>query len=152
MSDEIPNGESPKAGPPKRQRSSGGPVHGGKGNRNAIRHGLRAGKLPDDCAHVENQCNAMRRQLEDAVIAARGEVTLLDAANIQTALKWERHGALALRWMRIKAGALKPMEQLQFSREIAKASTERDRALAALRLDAKPEPISLTAYLEKRCN
>lgn len=107
----------------------------GKGNRNALRHGLKAGALPAGCKHVEHQCNALRRQLEDAVIAIRGEISLVDAANIQTAIKWERHGALALRWLRVKGSGLKPMETLQFSREIAKASTERDKALAALRLD-----------------
>jgi len=106
-----------------------------KGNRNNMRHGLRAGKLPVDCQHVEIQCNMLRRQLEDAVIAARGEVNLVDAANIQTALKWERHGALALRWLRVSGDKLKPVEQLTFSREIARASTERDKALAALKLD-----------------
>lgn len=105
------------------------------GNRNSMRHGLRAGKLPHDCQHVEIQCNLLRRQLEDAVVTARGEVTLLDAANIQTAIKWERHGALALRWLRVQGDQLKPTDQLTFSREIARASTERDKALAALKLD-----------------
>src|SRR5205085_2442552 len=106
---------------------------GRQGNRNAMRHGLKAGKLPVDCAYIEIACNALRRQLEDAVLAARGEVTLLDAASIQTSVKWERHAALALRWLRVKGNELKLVEQLTFSREIARASTERDKALAALK-------------------
>ena len=106
-----------------------------KGNRNGIRHGLTAGKLPLDCAHVEHNCGALRRQLEDAVMVARGQVTLLDAANITTAVKWERHGQLALRWLRVSGEKLKPTDQLTFSREIARASTERDKAIALLKLD-----------------
>jgi hypothetical protein len=126
--------ETPTPEPPKAATKRGAKP----GNRNNLRHGLRAGKLPLDAAHVENQCNALRRTLEDAVLAARGAVTLTDAANVATATKWERHGALCLRWLR-KAKDLKPLEQLTFSREIAKASTERDKAIALLRLDRDPD-------------
>ncbi len=119
-----------------------------KGSANAMRHGLRAGKLPKDAKYIEWQMNSLRRELEAAVIAVKGEVNLLDAATIQTAVKWERHGALALRWLRVEGDKLKPTERLHFSREIARASTERDKALAALGLDVKPEPIDLTTYLQ----
>lgn len=106
-----------------------------EGNRNAMRHGLKAGQLPKDAKYIEHRLNAFRRQLEDVVIANRGEVSLTDAAAIQTCLRWERHAYLAQRWL-VKAGdSLKPTERLQFSREIARASTERDKALAALKLD-----------------
>src|SRR4051794_40716061 len=92
---ETPMTETPESETGKARRG------GQKGNRSSLRHGLFAGKLPLGCQHVENACNALRRQLEDAVVAIRGEVGLLDAANIQTAIKWERHGALALRWLRV---------------------------------------------------
>lgn len=119
-----------------------------KGNRNGLRHGMKAGKLPADCQYIEIRMNKFRRELEDAVINVKSEIGLIDAANIQTAMKWERHGALALRWLRTQVDKLKPTEQLQFSREIAKASTERDKAIALLGLDAKPEPILLKDYME----
>jgi hypothetical protein len=120
---------------PKRFCGKPGRSGPAKGNVNAIRHGLTAGKLPKDCQHVEIKINGLRRTLERAVIEAKGEVSLLDAATIQTACKWERHGALALRWL-VKAGeSLKPLECLKFSEAIAKASAERDRALQALRID-----------------
>lgn len=114
-----------------------------RGNTNAmshglnanLRHGLKAGKLPKDCRYIENQLYGLRRKLEAAVVAAKGDVSLPDAACIQTAIKWERHGALALRWLRLEEANLKPTERLAFSREIARASTERDRALQALGLD-----------------
>jgi hypothetical protein len=143
---ETPNGDTPNGetrdGEPRPAYGKGSGFQGKKGrsgppigNRNNMRHGLKAGKLPVDCAHIEHQLNALRRQLEDKVMEARGEVTMLDAANIQTAIRWERHSALALRWLRVAADKLKPTDQLTFSREIAKASTERDKALAVLGLD-----------------
>jgi len=104
-------------------------------NRNSVRHGLTAGKLPKGCQHIENTLNSFRRQVEDLVLAAKGSVSMGDAAAIQTALRWERHGALALRWLTKRGDELKPLDQLAFSREIAKASTERDKALASLGLN-----------------
>jgi len=116
--------------------------------RATIRHGLKAGQLPQGCKYIEIRLNIFRRRLEDAVLQTKGNVSLVSAAAIQTALRWERHGALAQRWLRLKANELKPAELLQFSREIARASTERDRALAMLDLDVKPELITLTKYLD----
>ncbi|MFH1923413.1 MAG: hypothetical protein ABIP48_26420 [Planctomycetota bacterium] len=79
--------------------------------------------------------NQFRRSLEDMVLEVKGRVSMLDAALIQSSLRWERHGALAQRWLRLEGDKLKPMEKLAYSREIAKASSERDKALAAMDLD-----------------
>src|SRR5262249_36101325 len=99
------NGERPKyfgfpgtPGVGKKGRS--GPP---RGNRNGMRHGLAAGQLPADAKYIEYRLNDFRVRLEDAVMEARGEVTIMDAACINTCLKWERHSALALRWL-VKAG------------------------------------------------
>ena len=131
------NGEKVALSPAFRgvKGKSGPPI----GNRNGMRHGLTAGKLPLSCKYLENQINRLRRDLEDRVMTLKGEVSILDAANIQTVCKWERHGGLALRWLRIEAENLKPSDRLNFSREIAKASSERDKAIACLGLDAKPQ-------------
>jgi hypothetical protein len=100
---------------------------------------------------VENRLNAFRRQLEDQILALRGEITLLDAANIQTAIRWERHGCLAQHWLRKAGTKLKPMDQLNFSREIARASTERDRALERLSLVKDTTQDAIDAlYIESR--
>ena len=106
-----------------------------KGSINAIRHGLTAGKLPRDAKYVEVKMNLFRREVESACLASKGKITLTDAAFIQTALKWERHAALALRWLNKAYDEMSPAERLNFSREIAKASTERDKAIKALNLD-----------------
>lgn len=120
---------------PVRQEQRGGAPKGNSNGSGNVRHGLKAGKLPKDAKYIETQCNILRRQLEGAVLEARGEVSLVDAASVQTALKWERHGALCLRWLRLEGDKLKPLERMQFSREIARASTERDKSIAALGLD-----------------
>ncbi len=104
-------------------------------NRNAIRHGLKAGQLPADAKYIEVRLNIFRRKLEDAVLAERDTVTLQDAARIQSVLRWERHAALAQRWLTKAGDDLKPVDRLKFSEAIAKASTERDKALAGLKLD-----------------
>ncbi len=108
-----------------------------KGNSNALRHGLKCGKLPADAKYVENRLNAFRRTLEAAVIDNKGEVNLQDAASIQTCIRWERHACLAQRWLNKMQDELKPEQRLNFSREIARASAERDKAIAALQLGAK---------------
>lgn len=125
------------ATPKKPAHKQGSPgKHGAPvGNKNAIRHGLRAGSLPKDCKHVEIACNRLRRELEDECLRVKGEVNLQDAACIATALRWERHGALCLRWLRLRGGELKPAEFIKFSESIARASAERDRAIRLLELN-----------------
>jgi hypothetical protein len=104
-------------------------------NRNALRHGLRGtGKLPRELAYLENKLNCFRRLLEDTVLAAKGEINLCDASAVNTALKWEKHGALAQRWLTTQYAELKPADRLTFSREVARASAERDKAIAALNI------------------
>lgn len=126
--------DTPENASPKARKRGGQPC-----NRNGLRHGLKAGKLPKDALHVEITTNRLRRQLEDAVLAARGAVSLTDASLIQSAVRWERHSALANRWLRMKSAELRPTELMAFSREVARASSERDKAIALLRLDLEPE-------------
>ena len=104
-------------------------------NRGTIRHGLTASLLPKDAKHIQNRMNAFRRNVEDAVLEAKGDVSLIDAAHIQTAMRWERHALLAQRWLNKKYDEFTPETFMGFSREIAKASAERDKALDTLRID-----------------
>ena len=120
-----------------------------RNNRNAIRHGLKASTLPKDCRYIEVRLNIFRRRLEDALLAAKGQVTMTDAANIQTCLRWERHAALAQRWLTKQYKELKPTDKLAFSREIARASTERDKALANLQLDRDAKDSVLDALYSR---
>ena len=129
------NGKSKKRGAPK-------------DNRNNMRHALRSGRLPKDAKYIEHRLNQFRRFLEDAVVAIHGKVSIHHAAAIQTSMRWERHACLAHRWLVKQWEELKPEQRLHFSREIAKASTERDKALKDLELGTEPEPLSLANYIE----
>ena len=119
------------------------------GNTNAIRHGLKGSKLPTECKYIEHGVNALRRQLETALMDLRGEVTIVDAAHVNTACKWERHSRLAAHWLRRQTGKLSPTDVLKFSEAIARASDNRDRAIVALGLDAPPKPLDLHTYLQQ---
>jgi predicted KAP-like P-loop ATPase len=74
--------------------------------------------------------------LERAVLDRRGEVDVFAAAVIQSAMRWERHALLAQKWLRITPD-LDPDQKLAFSREIARASSERDKCLRLLGLDVR---------------
>ena len=137
--------EKPKGTP------TGKKPHGGqKGNRNSIRHGLKAGKLPKDAQYIEVRLNVFRRNLEDAVMQAWGEVTLECAAAIQTALRWERHAALCQRWLTKEEKKLTLDQKITYSREIARASAERDKAIAFLELDNDEETDLIDALYSRK--
>lgn len=118
-----------------KDRTSGAPGE----NRNAIRHGLMAGRLPKGAGYVRRETDQLRTLIENAVAAANGgEISLNDAACIQTAIRWERHALLAQRWLRLEAETLTPDQRLAFSRDVARASAERDKCLKSLGLDVRP--------------
>jgi len=117
-------------------------------NRGWVRHGLACGKLPKGCEYVERRINAFRLQLEQAVMQAKGTVSIADAAAINSACKWERHGMLATRWLRQEMDNLSAADRLRFSAEIAKASDRRDKAIRALGLDKKPDPLATLYRIE----
>jgi len=127
--------ETPVNGTPRVKRGAR------PGNANTMRHGLKAGKLPADAKFIEIRLNIVRRELEAAVVAVKGQVSIPDAAAIQTCIRWERHAALAQRWLTKQYDELKPEQRLTFSREIARASSERDKALAALGLDRQADDL-----------
>lgn len=103
-------------------------------NCNATRHGLSTGNLPKGCGYIKRTTNQLRNAVEDAVVEAHGEITLEDAAVIQTAIRWERHALLAQRWLRRETASLTPDQYLAFSRDIARASSERDKCIKLLGL------------------
>jgi hypothetical protein len=126
--------DSPSDDSPKKRRPGGQP--GNENARGKLRHGLRAGKLPPRLQYIEHRINDFRRQLEDAVSERKGEVSIIDAAGINSACKWERHGLLAQHWLRKEADNLSAGDRLKFSEAIAKASDARDKNIRSLGLDA----------------
>ena len=125
----------------KDNRFCGKPGRSGPpGNANAARHFMVSGKLPAKLRYIEYRINHFRRNLETAVTEAKGEVSIVDAAAINSAAKWERHGLLAQHWLRNEAENLSASDRLRFSEAIAKASDKRDANLRALGLDAEAPP------------
>jgi hypothetical protein len=104
------------------------------GSRNAMRHGLKSSALPKGCWRIEARLNALRRTLEDHTYDTHGEVGLLHALAISTAVRWERHAALSARWLRLQGENMSDGDRLAYSRDVARASSERDKAVASLNL------------------
>jgi hypothetical protein len=145
---DTPMAESPKNGSPKARFGKDQPQHycgkrgrsgPAKGNANAMRHGMRGGKLPAGCQYIEQRVNSLRRQVEAAIVEAKGEIGIVDAAAVNSILKWERHGLLAAHWLRKEADKLSAADRLRFSEAIAKASDARDRNIRSLGLDVKDD-------------
>ncbi len=126
------------AKPPENQSKGGAPA----GNRNAMTHGLTAirinlSRLPPGCRYIEAAANRVRCCLEAHIIEARGVVGLYDAALIQSACRWEEHSQLCARWLRLADAKLSHADRLHYSREYARASSERDKCLKALGMGSK---------------
>lgn len=132
----APDKPAPK---PKPRFGKGQPAHycGKKGrsgpplgNTNNLRHGLTSANLPKRLRYVYHRMCALRRTLEAAVIATKGQVSLGDAALIQTACRWERAAQLhEARYRR------EPDKYTDSPDKAAKASESRDHAVERLRLD-----------------
>lgn len=105
------------------------------GNTNHVAHGLYGVGLPKGAQRVGRRINAFRRSLCEAVEEAAGRIDLHAAATIDSACQWLRHGLLAARWLRLEHDRLTLDQRLTFSREVAKAATERDRCIRQLHLD-----------------
>jgi hypothetical protein len=123
------------------ERNHNAPASGGAplGNRNNQRHGMRGSGLPKGCGHIRAATNVFRRQIESEVLAARGEITLVDSAYVNTAFRAERHAQLAMRWLTLEAENMSPADRLAYSREVVTASIARDKAIAALNLPRRPD-------------
>ena len=112
-----------------------------EGNTNRATHGLRSdvafraklGNLPPAWRQAGRHASELRNALEDGVLATHGSISITQALLISTAARWERHAGLALRWLRENPG-MELKDRLEFSREVAKASEARDKAVKQLGL------------------
>jgi hypothetical protein len=126
--------ETPADGAGATCNNGGAPVE----NQNATQHGRWStlGSLPPGCTHIRKLCAKLRNQLEQAVTAEHGEVSLLSAATIQTAVRHERHAQLAQKWLKDNPD-INVETRLAISRDIASASEKRDKCLRLLNIDRK---------------
>jgi hypothetical protein len=108
-------------------------------NANSMQHGKRSrrliplGALPPGCQHIRKVCSILRAQLEAVVVDQLNEVSIVSAATINTAIRFERHAQMAGKWLR-EHPELPVDTRLAISRDIAKASAERDRCIRLLGL------------------
>ncbi len=107
------------------------------GNQNAAKHGLRMAlpRLPRGCDHVRRQVEVLRQTLEASLEARSVEVGPYEAACIAACCKWQRHGSLAAKWLRQRAGEMSDADRLKYSAEVAKASDAVVRHMAAMGLN-----------------
>jgi hypothetical protein len=98
------------------------------------RHGMIWAALPRGCGWIRTVATKFRRSLEEAVVEARGGLTLLDAATIDSATRWQTSALVCGRWLRLHEATMSHLERLQFIREIARFGSERDKCLRQLRL------------------
>jgi hypothetical protein len=114
--------------------------------RGRARRMLAVGTLPKGCAWIKSLVSQFSRALHAEVIKRKGRVDLYDAAAIQSALRFEQHALLVQRWLRLNADTMSHADRLAYSREIARASSERDKCLRSLGLDVDEKQAMLDAF------
>ncbi len=109
------------------------------GNRNRTTHGRRGflalGTLPKGAAYIRRCIGQLRAECEAAVIEAKGQLNLTDAATCQSVARHEGRALLAVRWLRQRGSEMSDSERLGYLRELGNATDARDRAIRSLRLD-----------------
>ena len=120
----------------------------GRNNRNALRHGLRCGKLPKGAEYIELQRNAVRVALEDAVRACKGErISIDDAGYIFAACDGYRQSKQSAHWLRKGGDKLKTADRERHSDGVAKGVDRFIKYLSKLNLDRDSnETIIQTLY------
>jgi hypothetical protein len=110
-----------------------------KERRERFRHGLflPGNNLPGQ-GYISKQLNLFRRALEDEVLNTKGQIGVLDAALVNTAVEWARHGMRCAYWLEESYDTFKPSERVEHSAWVAKACDARDKAIKALDLSAEP--------------
>src|SRR5580704_1541002 len=108
-----------------RKRTGGAP----DGNANALKNGLRCGKFPPGSEYLIKQVASFRKVAEAAILDARGQLGFYETSLLQTAIEHYSHGLRVRRWLRVGWNDLNLDQRLAYSREIARAFSERDKVL-----------------------
>jgi hypothetical protein len=111
---------------------------------------MQGNRLPPGTEYVERRVNALRRKLETIVVELKGTISVIDAAAIQGALRWERYACLAAHWLRKEASTLSASDRLRFAEAMAKGGDNRDRNIRLLGLDRDEEDTLLTDLYSRK--
>lgn len=127
------------------QDRGGAPI----GNANALKHGLRCGRLPAGCGHIGNAISMFRRTLETESLSVHGELSILHRALINSACRHEQRAQLLQRWLRKEAGTLKTMDKATLLAQQSAATDQRDKCLERLGLDRDESEHVLATFYTK---
>jgi hypothetical protein len=119
-------------------------------NRARYRHGLRSNRSPADATFIDVATDELRRNVEDAVVAAKGGVSLPDAFVVNSVIRHESRAQKIAHYLRSADGLkLGVMDRCQLLAQLSDATDRRDRAVRLLNLDTcnefKPWLVPVTA-------
>lgn len=97
---------------------------------------LSLGTLPQTMRRHTQRIRKYRRALEAAVIEAKGGVSTLDSHLIDEAATSEMHSAVCLWLLRSRLDKMTPSDITRCSEQILKSRRARNKAVAALKIDA----------------
>lgn len=110
-------------------------LNGLKSGANLDASRLVVGNLPRELLGTQREARAYRRDLESAVIAAKGNISVPDGHLIDTAAAATLHCSVCRWLLRTKIKTMKPADILNCTGAMVKAKTQRDAAVRALELD-----------------
>ncbi len=121
-----------------------------KGSINAAKNGTRLarltlGELPRTMRRQTAAARAYRRDLEQAVLDAKGEVNATDAHLIDEASSAEVHASVCRWLLRTRLDKMTVGDVARCSEQIVKAKASRNRAVERLGLDRDHREDMLTA-------
>jgi hypothetical protein len=121
-----------------------------RGNLNAQKAGkhsfLALGSLPKGASYVRRCMGSLRKVFEQAVLAKRGEISPVEAALINSAVRHEGAAMLLTRWLRKGADTMTDSDRLAYLRDIGRETDRRDKCLKSLRLDGADSNIIAALY------
>jgi hypothetical protein len=113
---------------------------------NALKHGgrlvvrLNLGELPTPMRRQTASARAYRRELEQFVVTAKGQVDLESAHWIDEACCAEIHSSICRWLLRERLDVMTVQDIITCSREILRSKATRNRAVERLELDAGADP------------
>jgi len=112
-----------------------------RGNANRLTHGVRSylaiGRLPKGASYIRRTLGLLRTAIESAVQEAHGEISIVSAALVQSAIRHEARCALLTRYLRDHDDSLTLSDRLGVLKQIGDATDSRDRCLRGLDLPSK---------------
>ena len=105
-------------------------------NYYVIKQSTRSCQLPAGCGAIRKVTGLLQKQIEAAIIEAKGSISISDAARVQSIIRCEQLIRLGYRWLRQNEADLSPAERVSYCSLIASNTARRDKAIDLLKIDA----------------